>query len=85
MEIEKGNEEVIQGDSGDFMLELPGICINDYFQPLNHNGETNPNLFIMAVPFISGLNPDYSGLDFCEVASEKIIQKLINDWTIHVH
>ncbi len=77
-EIEAGNKEVIQEASGDFMLQLPGICINDHFQPENQYGVASTRLFIMAVPIISGMNPDYSGLDFCEVASEKIIQKLTN-------
>jgi hypothetical protein len=30
----------------------------------------------MAVPFIGGLNPDYSGLDFCDTAAEKISEVL---------
>jgi hypothetical protein len=30
----------------------------------------------MAVPYIGGYNPDYSGLDFCEEASEKIIKSM---------
>ena len=30
----------------------------------------------MAVPYIGGLNPDYSGLDFCETASARIMQAL---------
>lgn len=76
--VQEGSEEVIQGPLKDFVLQLPGICINDHFQPINQDGEANERLFIMAVPFISGLNPDYSGLDFCEIASAKIIEKLIN-------
>jgi hypothetical protein len=30
----------------------------------------------MAVPFIGGLNPDYSGLDFCDTAASRIVRKL---------
>jgi len=29
---------------------------------------------MMAVPYIGGYNPDGSGLDFCEQASENIMQ-----------
>jgi hypothetical protein len=31
---------------------------------------------MMAVPYIGGFNPDYSGLDFCEAASKEIIDCL---------
>jgi hypothetical protein len=30
----------------------------------------------MAVPFITGFNPDYSGLDFCNHAASLIVEKL---------
>lgn len=76
-EFEKGNNEVRKDASGKFLLHLTGIWINDHFQPLNQYGIANPRLHVMSVPFISGLNPDYSGLDFCEVASEKILSTLI--------
>jgi hypothetical protein len=32
---------------------------------------------MMAVPYIGGFNPDYSGLDFCEAASEVIIKSIL--------
>jgi len=78
-EIQSGNKDVVRVTSGDYLLQLPGISINDYFQPLNQYGVASQRLYVMAVPYISGLNPDYSGLDFCEVASGKIIQKLSAD------
>lgn len=78
-EIESGNDMVHKEESGSYWLQLPGININDHFQPLDSYGVANPRLFIMAVPFIAGINPDYSGLDFCEAASEKIIQKMGED------
>jgi len=31
------------------------------------------------VPFIGGLNPDYSGLDFCDTAAERIVTKISNN------
>ena len=34
-------------------------------------------LYIMAVPYIGGFNPDYSGLDFCENASKAIVEDLL--------
>ena len=81
-EIDNGNELVMQENSGDYFLQVPGININDFFQALDIYGVANPRLFIMAVPYIAGVNPDYSGLDFCEAASEKIIQKM-NESFIH--
>ncbi|PZX53513.1 FAD-NAD(P)-binding protein [Algoriphagus ratkowskyi] len=76
-EIDNGNKDVQKDALGNFSHRLPGVLINDHFQPLNQYGVANPRLYIMAVPFISGLNPDYSGLDFCEVSSEKIVNKII--------
>ena len=77
-EFEEGNKDVHKDVSGIYTLHLPGISINDNFQPLNQYGFANPRLHFMAVPYITGLNPDYSGLDFCEVASNKILLKLMN-------
>jgi hypothetical protein len=31
----------------------------------------------MAVPFMGGYNPDYSGLDFCEHASAKVVASIL--------
>lgn len=75
-QMEKGNKSVIAGDAGKYLLQLPGVNINDYFQPLDIYGVANTRLYMMTVPFIAGLNPDYSGLDFCENSSEKIIDSL---------
>ncbi len=53
---------------------MPGIQINDYFQVIDQYGAANTQIYIMAVPHIAGLNPDYSGLDFCEEASKRIMK-----------
>ncbi|MBD3581288.1 FAD/NAD(P)-binding protein [Flavobacterium selenitireducens] len=58
-------------------LKVPGAAINDHFQVADIFGAAIPNLYIMAVPHIGGYNPDYSGLDFCESASEKVIKTLL--------
>ena len=50
--------------------------INDYFQVVDSYGAVNNRIFVMAVPYIGGVNPDYSGLDFCEAASARIIKRL---------
>jgi len=75
-EINSGNELVVKAATEGYYLKVPGIGINDHFQVLNNVGAFDPGIFIMAVPFIGGLNPDYSGLDFCDTASEKIAETI---------
>ena len=77
-----GDPLVKQNSNGDYYLQVKGLGINDYFQALDRYAVANPNLFLMAVPYIGGLNPDYSGMDFCDTASAKIIQKLTDNDTI---
>ncbi|MCP2025173.1 putative NAD(P)/FAD-binding protein YdhS [Flavobacterium sp. HSC-32F16] len=64
---------------GDYFLNVSGIAINDNFQIMDQYGAYNKNLYIMAVPYIGGLNPDYSGLDFCEAASLRIVKDILRD------
>lgn len=71
-------DKVEQTDNGSFYLKVPGITINDCFQIVDTAGRENDQIYIMAVPYIGGYNPDYSGLDFCEEASERIINALLN-------
>ncbi|MET4080847.1 putative NAD(P)/FAD-binding protein YdhS [Pedobacter sp. UYP30] len=66
-------------------LNVPGIAINDNFQALDEFGALNPRVYVMAVPYISGFNPDYSGLDFGEAASKIIARSLcLSDKNIDV-
>ena len=74
--IEEGNKEIEQDSNGNYYLNVPGIMINDYFQVVDNYGAANNRIFVMAVPYIGGVNPDYSGLDFCEAASARIIKRL---------
>ena len=76
IEKEAGNKNVIIDKNG-YYLNVPGIAINDNFQVLDEFGAYNERLFIMAVPFIAGYNPDYSGLDFCEAASRFIVKNIL--------
>lgn len=75
-EKEQGNRNVVQ-QQAQWYLKLPGIAINDHFQVLNQYNVASPKVFIMAVPYIAGFNPDYSGLDFCEAASARIVEHLL--------
>lgn len=60
-----------------YFLNVPGIAISDSYEVVARNGKTGNELFIMAVPYMGGFNPDYSGLDFCEAASLKIASRLL--------
>jgi hypothetical protein len=72
------NSEIalFKGSNDNYYMKVHGLEINDYFQSLDNYGQTVENLFIMAVPFIGGLNPDYSGLDFCDTAAGRIVKAI---------
>lgn len=59
-------------ENNQMFLKVPGINITDSFCVVMQNGEINKRIHVMAVPYIAGFNPDYSGLDFCEAASRLI-------------
>ncbi|GAB3944771.1 hypothetical protein GCM10028805_12760 [Spirosoma harenae] len=75
--MQQGNGDVEQLADGKFYLTVPGLAINDDFQVIDPQGQPNPRLYIMAVPHIGGYNPDYSGLDFAEAASTRIVKHLL--------
>jgi uncharacterized NAD(P)/FAD-binding protein YdhS len=76
-EMEQGNKKVIKGHDGAYYLQVSGITINDDFQVVDAYGALNERVYMMAVPYIGGYNPDYSGLDFGEAASARIIKSLL--------
>ena len=67
---------VTQDQHKDYYLKVSGITINDHFQVVDAYGAFNERIYIMAVPYIGGYNPDYSGLDFSEAASAAIVKRL---------
>lgn len=75
--LEEGAAEVEKHGDGNYYLKVPGISINDHFQVLDRFGCFNDRVYMMAVPYMGGLNPDYSGLDFCEAASARIVSSLL--------
>lgn len=79
-EVENGNKNVETDGKGNYTLRVPGITINDSFQAVDDYGALNERVYIMAVPYIGGYNPDYSGLDFCEAASSAIIKSILNQY-----
>lgn len=70
-------KDVSQDQRGDYYLKVPGITINDHFQVVDAYGALNERIYVMAVPYIGGYNPDYSGLDFSEEASAAIMKRLL--------
>ncbi|MEO5942849.1 MAG: FAD/NAD(P)-binding protein [Ferruginibacter sp.] len=78
-ELNNGNELVTSLDNINYYLKVPGISINDHFQAVDEHGVYNRRIYVMAVPLIAGLNPDYSGLDFCEAASKRIVKAMFNE------
>jgi hypothetical protein len=63
---------VVETQNG-YELDLPGLAIDDDLRVVGANGAANPRISIMSVPFIGGMNPDFSSLDFCEDAARMIM------------
>lgn len=74
----EGNEHVIEeGES--YFLDVPGVNVSDNFQLVNRADVASDKFFLMAVPYMGGLNPDYSGLDFCSNAADLIVEYMKNE------
>jgi hypothetical protein len=76
IQLNEGNAAVEKDENDNFYLKVQGIAINDNFQVVDDFGAYNERIYMMAVPYIGGFNPDYSGLDFCEEASGRIVKSL---------
>ncbi len=74
----EGNKMIKAGENNQYYLQVKGLSINDNFQALDSYGNVREKLYIMSVAYIGGLNPDYSGLDFCDTAAETITASLLN-------
>ena len=74
--IKEGNKAVFTKNDQDYYLEVPGIAITDSFAIVNQQDQVSKQIYVMAVSFIGGLNPDYSGLGFCNLAAEKIVSNM---------
>ncbi|MBC7555222.1 MAG: hypothetical protein H7257_14730, partial [Taibaiella sp.] len=77
-QLQEGNKDIERDSTGEYHLKVPGIAINDCFQAIDQYGAYSSRIYIMAVPYIGGFNPDYSGLDFCEKASGIISKSIIH-------
>lgn len=76
-EFERDSSHIMKTEPDNYYLRVDGLNINDHFQALDYYGKVTEDLYIMAVPYIAGLNPDYSGLDFCDTAGKRIVQSLV--------
>jgi uncharacterized NAD(P)/FAD-binding protein YdhS len=76
-EKKKGNKEV-EADDKNWYLHVPGIAITDSFAPINKEGQVNPRIYMLASPFISGFNPDFSGLDVCSTAAKIVTEDILS-------
>ncbi|MEO5889441.1 MAG: FAD/NAD(P)-binding protein [Ferruginibacter sp.] len=74
-----GDKDVEPGHDNHYYLKVPGIAITDTFRAIEKSGNHNPRIYVMAVPYIGGYNPDYSGLDFCEEASNLIVSDMFQE------
>lgn len=74
--LRQGATNVTQSTDGHYWLTVSGLAINDHYQLLLKDGQPCARYFIMAVPYISGFNPDYSGFDFCDQVSSLIVDKI---------
>lgn len=77
--VTQHDDKNIEADVHNTWLKVPGIAIDDHFRAIGENGQHNSRIYIMAVPYISGFNPDYSGLDFGEEASRLIVEDLLKE------
>lgn len=69
--------KVFSDGEGNYYLSVPGVAINDDFQAVDGYGALNERIYILAVPYIGGFNPDYSGLDFGEAASALVKKAML--------
>ena len=81
-EMQNDNRKVETDSADNYYLRVPGIAINDGFQVVDNYGAFNDRIYMMAVPYIGGFNPDYSGLDFSEEASQSIIECMFKQETV---
>ena len=75
-EVSKGNPNVKQDSTGKYYLLVTGLNIGDHFENKDIYAVANKRFYNMSVPFIGGLNPDYSGMDFCDTSAERIVASI---------
>lgn len=77
---QKDTRKVTNSSDNLYYLKVPGIAIDDKFRVISKTGQSNARIHMMAVSYLGGYNPDYSGLDFCEEASKIIVTDIFNQF-----
>lgn len=75
--LAQGDEDIEEAE-GNFYLQVAGADITDNFQAVDTEGKPSEKIYLMAVPYMGGFNPDYSGLDFCEHASKLVVESILS-------
>ena len=68
-------------EAGKLFLKVSGVAIGDDYQARDVRGALNRRLFVMTPSLISGVRPDFSGLDFCEDAAKRVTRVLMEELT----
>lgn len=68
----------IEKEDDSYSLRLPGIRINDNFQPVGVEGNPAQRINIMSISHIKGMSPDFTGIPFCNDVSRMVFHA-IND------
>ncbi|MDN3659486.1 hypothetical protein QWZ08_27825 [Ferruginibacter paludis] len=80
-QIDQGNSNIVKAYSALLLFAGAGHKHQQSFPDGEQFCGITGNIYIMAVPYIAGLKPDYAGLDFCETARECIVQALFTKET----
>ncbi|PST81554.1 hypothetical protein C7T94_18965 [Pedobacter yulinensis] len=75
-QLSEGVAGISADQDGNYFLDVPGVAIDDSFAVVDAYGARNERIFLMAVPYMGGYNPDYSGLDFCDTAGNTIARAI---------
>jgi hypothetical protein len=73
----KTGEKNIEQVGEEYYLKVSGVVVMDHFQLVGGDGTASEQIYLMSVPYMGGFNPDYSGLDFCEHASELLVGHIL--------
>jgi len=74
---EKNGKSRFVQRNGAWYYDTHAIALDDLFHPIDRSGRSNPNITIIALPFIAGLYPDHSGLQFCSTVASIIAANIV--------
>lgn len=77
LDDEKEDRVVQQGDEAAF--EIGGIAIDSSYRIINARGESNPRIYDIAFPHVSGIRPYSYGLQACSDTSKIVVRSWIEE------